>query len=128
MKIVVTGSSGMLGTAVMAHLKELGRDAVGVDLIHPDASRRLDVSDWQAVSAFAPLRDCGLLLHLAAATDVDRCENEPDLLSAPTPWPRNFSHGSAPNATSRWFMSARRLSSPAIIRPDPTLNTTTPLP
>lgn len=79
MKIVVTGSSGMLGTSVMAHLKELGRDAVGVDLIHPDASRRLDVSDWQAVSAFAPLRECGLLLHLAAATDVDRCEKEPDL-------------------------------------------------
>ena len=46
MKIVVTGSSGMLGTSVMARLKELGRDAVGIDLLHPDATRRLDVSDW----------------------------------------------------------------------------------
>ncbi|OGR74934.1 MAG: hypothetical protein A2X40_02945 [Elusimicrobia bacterium GWC2_65_9] len=69
----------MLGAAVMACLKELGRDAIGVDLIHPDSSLRLDVSDWRAVSSFAPLRECGLLLHLAAATDVDRCENEPDL-------------------------------------------------
>lgn len=79
MKIVVTGSSGMLGSSVMAHLKASAHDAVGVDLLHPDAASRLDVSDWEAVRAFAPLRDCGLLLHLAAATDVDRCEKEPDL-------------------------------------------------
>lgn len=79
MNIVVTGSCGMLGAAVMARLKELGRDAIGVDLIHPDPARRLDVSDWRAVSSFAPLGECGLLLHLAAATDVDRCEVEPDL-------------------------------------------------
>ncbi len=78
MKIVVTGSSGMLGSSVMAHLKEIGHDAVGVDLLHPDPASRLDVSDWDAVRAFAPLRDCALLLHLAAATDVDRCEKEPE--------------------------------------------------
>lgn len=79
MKIFVTGCSGMLGSSVMAHLKELGHEPVGVDLIHTDPSRRLDVSDREALEAFAPLRDCALILHLAAATDVDRCEKEPDM-------------------------------------------------
>lgn len=79
MKIFVTGCSGMLGSSVMAHLKELGHEAVGVDLIHSDPSRRLDVSDREALEAFAPLRDCALILHLAAATDVDLCEKEPDM-------------------------------------------------
>lgn len=79
MKIFVTGCSGMLGSSVMAHLKELGHEAVGVDLLHPDPARRLDVSDLEALKAFAPLDGCGLFLHLAAATDVDRCEKEPDM-------------------------------------------------
>ena len=79
MKIFVTGCSGMLGSSVMAHLAELSHEAVGVDLLHPDPARRLDVSDWPALQSFAPLQDCGLVLHLAAATDVDRCEKEPDM-------------------------------------------------
>lgn len=79
MKIFVTGCSGMLGSSVMAHLKELGHEAVGVDLVHPDPSRRLDVADREALESFVPLRDCALVLHLAAATDVDRCEKEPDM-------------------------------------------------
>jgi dTDP-4-dehydrorhamnose reductase len=79
MKIFVTGCTGMLGSAVMSHLGELGHDAVGVDLTHPDPAFRLDVSDRAALKAFAPLKDCGLVLHLAAATDVDRCEGEPEL-------------------------------------------------
>lgn len=79
MKIFVTGSNGMLGSSVMAHLKESGHDPVGVDLLHPEPARRLDVSDWTAVRDYAPLRECGLVLHLAAATDVDLCEKEPEL-------------------------------------------------
>jgi dTDP-4-dehydrorhamnose reductase len=79
MKIFVTGCSGMLGSSVMAHLAELGHDAFGVDLLHPDPSRRLDVSDLEALRSCAPLKDCPLVLHLAAATDVDRCEKDPEL-------------------------------------------------
>lgn len=78
MNIFVTGSTGMLGSSVMEHLQGLGHHVVGVDLLHPDPRRRLDVSDREALESFAPLKDCELVIHLAAATDVDRCEKEPE--------------------------------------------------
>jgi len=77
MKILVTGCSGMLGSAVMPHLAELGHEARGVDLRHKDASSRLDISDWNALRSL-PWGGFDLVMHLAAATDVDACEKDPD--------------------------------------------------
>lgn len=79
MKILVTGSSGMLGTAVIAHMAELGHQAIGIDVGSAEAATRVDISNWEALRAFPGLKGCDLVLHLAAATDVDQCEKDPDL-------------------------------------------------
>lgn len=78
MKILVTGSAGMLGTAVMKKLTDAGHAAVGVDLQAADPALRLDISRWENIRDLPATRDCELVMHLAAATDVDRCEKEPD--------------------------------------------------
>lgn len=79
MKILVTGSAGMLGSAVMSHLAELGHEAVGIDVGAAEAACRVDISDWTALAAFPRLQDRDLVLHLAAATNVDQCEKDPDM-------------------------------------------------
>ena len=75
MKILVTGASGAVGSyveAVFAEAELMLTDIQG-------AATRLDICDPEAVAdavrGFAP----DVVLHLAAATDVDRCEQEPDL-------------------------------------------------
>lgn len=68
MKALVIGHRGMLGTDLMAHLADVGIDAVGLDL--PD----IDITDRRAtiraVSEAAP----DVVFHLAAWTDVDGAE------------------------------------------------------
>lgn len=76
-RIVVTGSNGRIGSAVSAHLRELGARVVGVDV--PD----VDTRDAEAVDAV--LEGADLLVHLAAIP-------APDL----APWPEVF----ADNVTS----------------------------
>ena len=78
MRILVTGSAGMLGTAVMGRLAEAGHQATGVDLAASEPSSRVDVSKWNDLRALPAVRDCDMVMHLAAATDVDRCQREPD--------------------------------------------------
>lgn len=79
MRILITGSMGMLGTAVRAELGRLGHEIIptglrgdGHDLVP------MDIRDWDAVrrtiSEYCP----EFVLHLAAETDVDLCEREPD--------------------------------------------------
>lgn len=71
-KVTVTGASGQLGTAL---LKAIG-DTWNVDPIERTST---DVREWRAVrariAAFAP----DLVIHCAAATDVDGCERDPEL-------------------------------------------------
>ncbi|MBI5240005.1 MAG: sugar nucleotide-binding protein [Elusimicrobia bacterium] len=78
MRILVTGSAGMLGTAVMRKLADSGHTAVGVDLQAADPGLRLDISRWDTIRELPAAHDCELVMHLAAATDVDRCEMEPE--------------------------------------------------
>lgn len=78
MRVLVTGSAGMLGTAVMGRLAEEGHRATGVDLAADAPSLRVDVSRWGEVRSLPAARDCAMVMHLAAATDVDRCQREPD--------------------------------------------------
>lgn len=79
MKTLVLGSAGMLGSAVMEHLAARGDEAVGLDVAAKDPANRLDVSDWEALKACPHFKDSPRVLLLAAATDVDGCEKDPDL-------------------------------------------------
>lgn len=78
MRIAITGAGGMLGTAVMAYLKPLEYEILATSFTAADGLLSLDIKDIDSVrrlfSDFKP----NLILHLAAETDVDLCEKEPD--------------------------------------------------
>ena len=79
MRVFITGAAGMLGTAVCAELDRSGCQIVGTELKgNGDGLLPLDIRDWEevrrAISEYRP----DVVLHLAAETDVDRCEREPD--------------------------------------------------
>jgi dTDP-4-dehydrorhamnose reductase len=78
MTIVVTGASGKLGAALLAHYGEPS-DVSGWYVHAPSRSslRRVDITDEHAVrDAFRELRP-RLCIHCAAIADVDRCESDP---------------------------------------------------
>ena len=71
-RIIVTGSGGRLGAALVREWKAAGLDVVGfprqeLDLSQPDQLR----------AVLGPL-DFGVLVNCAAQTNVDRCETHPD--------------------------------------------------
>ena len=71
-RVIVTGSGGRLGTALVREWKAAGLDVVGfprqeLDLSQPDQLR----------AVLGPL-DFGVLVNCAAQTNVDRCETHPD--------------------------------------------------
>lgn len=82
MRILITGSAGMLGSAVFPAFAEAGHDVVATDLQPRSVGGlpmdRLDVRDAAAVNdAIAGARP-DLVLHLAAETDLETCEADPD--------------------------------------------------
>lgn len=70
-RVAITGASGQLGRALVA----FGHDAWEIDAL---SGGDVDLRDWRAVrdrlGRFGP----DLVVHAGAATDVDRCEREPD--------------------------------------------------
>jgi dTDP-4-dehydrorhamnose reductase len=69
-RILVTGGNGMVGSYVKAAFKDY--DVFSTDIESLDVRKPKLVMD--ATSDLHP----DIVLHLAAATDVDRCEQEPD--------------------------------------------------
>lgn len=78
MKILVTGAEGMVGSALCPELQRRGHEVVPTDL-RPLTSGMLalDVCDRDAVSHTLKTAHPAMVMHLAAETDVDRCEQEP---------------------------------------------------
>lgn len=73
-RILVTGAGGMVGSYVPAVFKDY--DLVLTDRV--DGFVHLDVRDPSAVMKAVAEARPDVVLHLAAATDVDRCEQESD--------------------------------------------------
>ena len=73
--MLVTGASGMVGSYVPEAFKDY--DLVSTDMV--EGCQRLDVRDPAEVMRVIKEVKPDVVLHLAAATDVDRCEQEPDL-------------------------------------------------
>ena len=87
MKILITGAAGMLGSALVPALAEAGHE------VHPTDLRRVGERLWGAegptvtkldvrsrdeiASAFARVRPA-LVAHLAAETDLEVCESNPE--------------------------------------------------
>jgi dTDP-4-dehydrorhamnose reductase len=72
MKIFITGARGALGREVIGVLKREGIEFLATDI------SQLDISDF--VKAYESLLDYrpDVILHFAAVSDVDKCEEDPE--------------------------------------------------
>ncbi|MDN5285352.1 MAG: hypothetical protein JWR38_1626 [Mucilaginibacter sp.] len=65
MKVLVTGSSGQLGSATVNHLKAYGHDVYGIDVIPSATTNKLiDIKDKDSVEKVT--RGFGVIIHTAA--------------------------------------------------------------
>lgn len=81
--ILVTGASGLLGASVVSQAQGRGREVIGLYHRHPIHLEgvkllRVDIADRaETCRIFGELRP-SIVVHCAAATDVDQCEDLPD--------------------------------------------------
>lgn len=78
MKILVTGSAGMLGSSMCPILKKKNHEIFATDLIPAEGIDYLDIRNFKQVEKAVEKIKPDIVLHLAAETDVDKCEIEPD--------------------------------------------------
>lgn len=73
MKTLVTGALGQLGTDVVRRFEAAGHEVVGIDIDEADLTDAAQTA--QVIADHSP----ELVIHCAAYTAVDKCEEEPDL-------------------------------------------------
>ena len=79
MKILVTGCGGMLGSAMYERLPPLGHELLATDLVADESWLQfLDVRDTARVTAVADEFQPDAILHLAAITDLEWSETNPE--------------------------------------------------
>src|SRR5450759_148260 len=81
-RVFITGSAGMLGSSVYPAFHGAGHEVVATDLTPRDVAGlpmgNLDVRDYRAVTGEILSRRPDLVLHLAAETDLEVSESNPD--------------------------------------------------
>ncbi len=79
MKSLVTGANGMLGTALCPLLTENGYEVFATDVASSGNNiELLDVRDFNNVKKYVNKIKPDMVFHLAAETDVDKCEIDVD--------------------------------------------------
>jgi dTDP-4-dehydrorhamnose reductase len=79
MKILVTGAAGMLGSALCPALTHKKHKVFATDLATDDNGiEYLDVRNYKQIEKLVEKVKPDMVMHLAAETDVDKCELEPD--------------------------------------------------
>ena len=75
MKVLVTGTSGMLGTAV---LKELNKFNLFYNVVSPGPSSETDLTNTEATERLVSEHNPDIVIHLAALTSLKKCEEKPE--------------------------------------------------
>ncbi|MDY6981417.1 MAG: dTDP-4-dehydrorhamnose reductase, partial [Pseudomonadota bacterium] len=78
MKIFVTGAAGMLASAMIPRLRAKGFDVAAADRNSSEGVYAVDVTDLDGVLDTITRNQPDWIFHLAAETDVDYCEQDPD--------------------------------------------------
>ncbi len=78
LKTLITGSAGMLGSALRPTLAQRGHKVFATDLVQAGEVEYLDVRNYKEVADVIARVRPDMVMHLAAETDVDKCEVEPD--------------------------------------------------
>lgn len=76
MKILVTGSSGMLGCDI-CKVFSASNQVIGIDIAKDEVSYHADILDPASVNEIFLKEKPDLVIHAAAFTDVDGCEKDP---------------------------------------------------
>jgi dTDP-4-dehydrorhamnose reductase len=79
MRILITGAAGMVGSSLVPTLIKAGHSVFATDINTTDPSiEHLDVRDIIQIKEIIKKVIPQLVIHLAAETDVDRCEEDHD--------------------------------------------------
>lgn len=82
MRVLITGAAGMLGSSVYPAFVKAGHEVIASDLEPRTVAglpmERLDVRRFADVNAAVSESRPDLILHLAAETDLEVCEADPD--------------------------------------------------
>jgi dTDP-4-dehydrorhamnose reductase len=80
-ELLITGASGFLGSYLMALAQELGLDALGLTHSHampvPGRSQAVDLRDRRALTALVRAERPKAIIHAAAISAPDYCEQHP---------------------------------------------------
>jgi dTDP-4-dehydrorhamnose reductase len=89
LKVLVTGASGMVGRAVVAHCESQGDEVSAFD------RRALDIADYAKVTSVVATSKPDVVINCAAWTDVDGCESGRErALAANAQGPENLARAS----------------------------------
>jgi dTDP-4-dehydrorhamnose reductase len=78
-RILITGAMGMLGVAVRSELDRIGYEYIATRSSNESGGVEcMDIRDWENVRRVIREHKPTLVIHLAAETDVDLCEKDPD--------------------------------------------------
>lgn len=80
MKILLTGAAGMLAAEVVPELKSNAHSIIETDInLRLPSILMMDFTDINSIEHFINQHKPEFIFHLAALTDVDLCEKDPDL-------------------------------------------------
>jgi dTDP-4-dehydrorhamnose reductase len=82
LKLLITGSSGLLGSKLVKLATASGHEVHSLYFDHPtseDYSQRLDITDQALVQKAMADKSPEVVIHAAAITDLDLCEQRPEL-------------------------------------------------
>jgi dTDP-4-dehydrorhamnose reductase len=82
LRILITGASGLLGSRLVKVAIDAGHDVYATYNSHPVVGRNtrfLDILDKEAVNKCFTEESPDVVIHTASLTDVDLCEEKPDL-------------------------------------------------